>query len=382
MSRDKMAIPIIEGVKLTKVFKDFWGRPKLTAVDKIDISVKKGGVFGLLGPNGAGKSTLIKMILGHLYPTSGRLAVFQNSPTDVDTKARLGYLPERTYFYNNLTAEETLRFFGQILELPAAEIRARCDQLLSMVGLERSRKRMVSEFSRGMMRRIGLAQALLNDPDLILLDEPTAGLDPIGCREVKNLILTLANRGKTILLTSHLLADVEDICDEVMIMYGGKVMSCGYLDELLAEKETLQIRMSKPSDEMLDRITNLLNNEMLIDELEFSSPIRSLENYFLHVVKQASDVQETQGAQIGKGVADYLRNGAVERETILDALTIGHNPRDESKKQTEREETVEESVLNDLSLSDRKKIKNGKPSRETVDQDALDRLSEVNRTRE
>src|SRR6266481_8530109 len=173
---------------LTKVFKDFWGRPKARAVDNVDFDVRRGEVFGLLGPNGSGKSTTVKLILWLLYPTKGHLEVFGHSPRHVPTKARIGYLPEESYLYRYLNSRETLDFFGNLFHLDKDARGNRADQLLEMVGLNQARLRSVGEFSKGMQRRIGLAQALINDPDLVILDEPTSGLDPIGCREVKDLI--------------------------------------------------------------------------------------------------------------------------------------------------------------------------------------------------
>ncbi|MFM1551427.1 MAG: ABC transporter ATP-binding protein, partial [Lentisphaeria bacterium] len=181
----------VEGENLSKVFKDFWGRNKVEALNDVDVTVPKGAIFGLLGPNGAGKSTLIKLILGHLYPTGGRLAIFGKRPRDIAVKQHMGYLPERSFFYKHLTAAEILKYFGMILNLSREQISSRTEQLLEMVGLEAAGDRMAGEFSHGMGRRLGLAQALLNDPDLLILDEPTAGLDPVGCREVKDLIITL-----------------------------------------------------------------------------------------------------------------------------------------------------------------------------------------------
>ena len=188
---------------LVKVFKDFWGRSKARAVDNVSFEVRRGEVFGLLGPNGSGKSTTVKMLLGLLYPTAGHIEVFGHSPRHVLTKSRIGYLPEESYLYRYLDSRETLEFFGNLFTLPAAERRQRTEQLLEMVGLSQTRTRSVGEFSKGMQRRIGLAQALINDPDLIILDEPTAGLDPIGCREVKDLIVALARSKSTRLNSSH-----------------------------------------------------------------------------------------------------------------------------------------------------------------------------------
>ena len=204
MTEEKSANVVVEAAGLTKVFKDFWGRPKAHAVNGIDFTVKQGQVFGFLGPNGSGKSTTIKMILGLLYPTRGSLKVFGKDPQDVEIKSRIGYLPEETYLYKYLTAFETLEFFGALFGQPPEMRHERSKQLLEMVGLAHAYNRPVGEFSKGMARRIGLAQALVNDPDLVILDEPTSGLDPIGCREVKDIIRILASRGKTIILCSHL----------------------------------------------------------------------------------------------------------------------------------------------------------------------------------
>ena len=169
---------------------------------------------------------------GLLYPTKGHIEVFNHSPRHVATKSRIGYLPEESYLYRYLNSHETLDFFGNLFRLPGGERDKRAEQLLEMVGLSQTRTRAVGEFSKGMQRRIGLAQALINDPDLVILDEPTAGLDPIGCREVKDLIIALARRGKTVILSSHLLSDVEDVCDRVVIYYGGKIQAMGTLERI------------------------------------------------------------------------------------------------------------------------------------------------------
>jgi ABC-2 type transport system ATP-binding protein len=229
---------VVRATGLTKVFKDFWGRPKARAVDNVDFEIRRGEVFGLLGPNGSGKSTTIKLLLGLLYPTKGHITVFGQSPRDVATKSRIGYLPEESYLYRFLNPAETLDFFGSLFQIDSAERRRRAEQLIEMVGLNQARSRTVGEFSKGMQRRIGIAQALINDPDLVILDEPTAGLDPLGCREVKDLILALAQRGKTVILSSHLLSDVEDVCDRAVIYYGGRIQAQGPLHQLLAKPDS------------------------------------------------------------------------------------------------------------------------------------------------
>jgi len=309
---------------LTKVFKDFWGRPKARAVDNVDFEVRQGEVFGLLGPNGSGKSTTVKLMLGLLYPTKGHIEVFSHSPRHVATKARIGYLPEESYLYRYLNSRETLDFFGNLFRLPRNDRNDRAEQLLEMVGLSQTRMRAVGEFSKGMQRRIGLAQALINDPDLVILDEPTSGLDPIGCREVKDLILALAKRGKTVILSSHLLADVEDVCNRVVIYYGGKIQAMGTLKELLATPDTIQITTPALSRETMERVLSVIRKDVAEDKVRIDTPTQNLERYFLDVVQTARQAAaETSGAMSGARVAAYLRAGAAASATpdkILERL--------------------------------------------------------------
>src|SRR5881409_2746383 len=272
---------------LTKVFKDFWGRPKARAVDDVDFEVRRGEVFGLLGPNGSGKSTTVKLILGLLYPTKGHIEVFGHSPRHVATKSRIGYLPEESYLYRYLNSRETLGFFGNLFKLSTGERTRRTDQLLDMVGLTQTRTRTVGEFSKGMQRRIGLAQALINDPDLVLLDEPTAGLDPIGCREVKDLILALARRGKTVIFSSHLLSDVEDVCDRVVIYYGGRIQAMGPLKDLLARPDAIRITSPALPRETMARVLDVIRQDVAEDKVRIDTPTQNLESYFLNVVQNA-----------------------------------------------------------------------------------------------
>ncbi len=269
-ANQKSAEVVVSVRGLTKVFKDFWNRPKARAVDNVDFEVRQGEVFGLLGPNGSGKSTTVKLILGLLYPTKGHIEVFGHSPRHVQTKSRIGYLPEESYLYRYLNSRETLDFFGNLFQLPRGERNNRTEQLLEMVGLSKVQTRVVGEFSKGMQRRIGLAQALINDPDLVILDEPTSGLDPIGCREVKDLILALARRGKTVILSSHLLADVEDVCDRVVIYYGGKVQAMGTLKELLAKPDTLRITTPVLPRETLERVLEIIRRDAAADTCEWT----------------------------------------------------------------------------------------------------------------
>jgi ABC-2 type transport system ATP-binding protein len=311
---------------LTKVFKDFWNRPKARAVDNVDFEVRRGEVFGLLGPNGSGKSTTVKLLLGLLNPTKGHIEVFGHSPRHVPTKARIGYLPEESYLYRYLNSRETLDFFGNLFHLSKSDRDNRAEQLLEMVGLGKTQTRAVGEFSKGMQRRIGLAQALINDPDLVILDEPTAGLDPIGCREVKDLILALARRGKTVILSSHLLSDVEDVCDRVVIYYGGKIQAAGTLKELLATPDTLRITTPVLPRETLERVLEIIRRDVSTGEVRVDNPTQNLESYFLAVVAKARAAHdETSGAQSGARVAEYLRGGLEAQPTtekILEKLSL------------------------------------------------------------
>ena len=337
---------------LTKVFKDFWNRPKARAVDNIDFDVRRGEVFGLLGPNGSGKSTTVKLMLGLLYPTKGHIEVFGHSPRHVMTKSRIGYLPEESYLYRYLNSRETLDFFGNLFELPKGERGKRAEQLLEMVGLSQTRTRAVGEFSKGMQRRIGLAQALINDPDLVILDEPTSGLDPIGCREVKDLIVALARRGKTVILSSHLLSDVEDVCDRVAILYGGKIQALGSLQELLVKPNTLRITMPVLPRETMERVLEIIRKDIADEKVRVDNPTQNLESYFLDVVQKARQAAaETSGAMSGARVAEYLRGGVEAKpagEKILERLTQAQAPAPVAAPASEPAERVNEKKLEAL----------------------------------
>jgi len=326
VTRNPQSEVVVSVRGLTKVFKDFWNRPKARAVDNVDFEVRRGEVFGLLGPNGSGKSTTIKLLLGLLYPTKGHIDVFGHSPRHVKTKARIGYLPEESYLYRYLDSRETLSFFGNLFHLNKDERTNRTEQLLEMVGLNQTRTRTVGEFSKGMQRRIGLAQALINDPDLIILDEPTAGLDPIGCREIKDLIIALARRGKTVILSSHLLSDVEDVCDRVVIYYGGRIQAMGTLKDLLATPDTVRITTPVLSRETLGRVLEVIRHDVASDKVHVDNPTQNLESYFLDVVNKArAAAKETSGAQSGAKVAAYLRGTGEEKpatDKLLEKLSL------------------------------------------------------------
>lgn len=349
-ARDGEPVVVVRG--LTKVFKDFWGRPKARAVDNVEFTVRRGEVFGLLGPNGSGKSTTVKLILGLLRPTRGVIEVFGRAPTHVATKQRIGYLPEESYLYRYLDSGETLDFFGNLFHLRPDERRARTAQLLEMVGLNQVRRRTVGEFSKGMQRRIGLAQALINDPDLVILDEPTSGLDPIGCREVKDLILALARRGKTVILSSHLLADVEDVCDRVVIYYGGRIQAMGSLQELLTSPDRLRITTPVLSRPTLERVLEILRTEAPPDQVRIENPTQNLESFFLRVVERAKQTEETSGATSGARVAAYLRGGAdtaeSQAERLLARLALPSEPKPATPTVAVPEPAVDEARLQAL----------------------------------
>ena len=319
------AAPIIDAQHLTKVFKDFWRRPKVRAVRDISFRVQPGEVFGLLGPNGSGKTTTLKMILGLLHPTNGVLRVLDASPRDVKTKERIGYVPEESYLYPYLNPEETLEFYGTLFDLDRVDRRDRIEQLLDMIGLRHARRRRVGEFSKGMARRIGLAQALMNDPDLVILDEPTSGLDPIGCRQVKDLIRALADRGKTVLLSSHLLADVEDVCDRVAILYNGTIQAMGPIRDLLEETSRYRLTLPEVSADQLQRILARLRDE-LGHEPDVDHPQRDLEQFFLEVVEAARrTATEDSGVGQSHGVARYLAPQTGNQE-LLEQLRVKEEP--------------------------------------------------------
>ncbi len=315
--------PVVQAVGLTKMFRDFWQRPKARAVNGIDFEIKPGEVVGLLGPNGSGKSTTVKMLLGLLYPTGGNVTVFGKSPRAVETKREIGYLPEESYLYKFLTAEETLDFFGSLFNISPEDRKRRIDQLLDMVGLAHARYRRVGEFSKGMARRIGLAQAMINDPAFLILDEPTSGLDPLGCREVKDLILSLKKRGKTVLITSHLLSDVEDICDRVIILYGGQIRAQGALENLLEVSDKTRIMTPQLPKEAMDKVLEILRENLKGEEFLVDHPRRTLEEFFLDVISQARrESVETAGVAGSSGIADYLAADAdkSDKDALLNTL--------------------------------------------------------------
>jgi ABC-2 type transport system ATP-binding protein len=280
--------PVIETVDLTKVYRDFWGRSRLRALDRLNLTVEPGEIYGILGPNGSGKTTTIKLLLGLMFPSQGHARVLGCPPDNVAVKQRIGFLPEESYLYRYLNADETLDFFGRIFGLSREERRRRTNSLLEQFDLLAARKRPLREYSKGMARRVGFAQALLNDPELLILDEPTSGLDPIACRQIKDLLLDLKRRGKTIFMSSHLLADVQDVCDRIAILHEGRLRRSGTVRELLAIEDTLQITMDHlpvgKQETVLDAIRQCDGHVLSV------GPARdTLESLFLRTVQEEKD---------------------------------------------------------------------------------------------
>ncbi|MCG8407219.1 MAG: ABC transporter ATP-binding protein [Phycisphaerales bacterium] len=311
---------VVECIKLTKNFQDFWGRDKVRAVDNLDLVIRPGEIFGLLGPNGSGKSTTIKLLLGLLYPSSGAARVFGKPPTDTAMKSQIGFMPEESYLYRYLNAYETLDYYARLFKLDHYERRRRTDQLIEMVGLKRAGKRPVGTYSKGMARRIGLAQALINDPDLLILDEPTTGLDPVGTRQIKDVIKTLGQRGKTVILCSHLLADVEDVCDRVAIMYGGRRLALGAVNEILERRDATQMTTRQLDEKTIQKIRDVVAKAGLGD-LTVQHPSDRLEDLFLRIVGKAQrENLETSGAESTSGVSEFLSAHAESGASLVGSL--------------------------------------------------------------
>jgi len=277
---------VVETRNLTKTYKDFWGRKKKTALNALDLQIKRGEIFGLLGPNGSGKTTTIKLLLGLLFPTNGEATVFGKPAADVRKNERIGYLPEESYLYRFLNAEETLDFYGRLFDMPRERREKKAAELIELVGLQQDRKRTLREYSKGMRQRIGLAQALINDPEFVILDEPTSGLDPMGTIWMKDLIRQLRDQGKTVLMCSHRLDDVQDVCDRIAILFNGDLQELGDVDKLVEDAERVEVRATNV------RLTPELKQELVIVKHggameSFGHPTTTLEDLFKKVVEES-----------------------------------------------------------------------------------------------
>jgi len=294
------AEPVIQIRNLTKIYRDFWGRKKVRALNSLSLDVHRGEVFGLLGPNGSGKTTTMKLLLGLLFPTEGSITILGKPAADVSKNEKIGYLPEESYLYRFLNADETLDFYGRLFDMPAAVRRQRADELIKLVGIEKARRRQLKEYSKGMTRRIGLAQALINDPDLVLLDEPTSGFDPMGMAEMKDIIRKLKAQGKTVVMSSHLLGDVQDVCDRIAILDGGELKELGRVDDLLKQTNATQILTENLTQAAREEVEAVLaKHNVKVNKIDH--PSNSLEELFVATVKRS---QERPGQRYVPGEAN------------------------------------------------------------------------------
>ena len=364
---------VIEAKELTKKFGDF------AATDHVNFAVKRGEIFGLLGPNGAGKSTTFKMMCGLLVPTSGQALVLGMDLKESSGKARqhLGYMAQKFSLYGNLTVEQNLRFFSGVYGLRGRAQNEKISRMSEAFGLKSIASHATDELPLGFKQRLALACSLMHEPDILFLDEPTSGLDPLGCREVKDLIHMLKKRGKTVIVTSHLLSDIEDVCDRVIILYGGQIRAQGTLNELLTIEGTNRITTPQLPPEVMEKVLAILRGSLSDDQFKVDHPRMSLEDFFLDVVNKAqSESVETYGARSGGHIAEYLSADAQEDSAreLLDSLT--KKDRDTEKPQETVAETpkIDTKALEDLSddLLRKKEPKKEEPAAPAID------LSEAN----
>lgn len=279
-----MSTPAIAIRNLSKVFPIPFRRERLIAVHNLSLEVEPGQVYGLLGPNGSGKSTTMKIVLGLVSPTRGDTQIFGRDSQTVESHEEVGFLPENPYFYKYLTGGETLRFYGKLCGLSGSTLRDKTDELLKLVGLEDARNRRLGGYSKGMLQRIGLAQALIQDPRLLVLDEPTAGVDPRGSAEIRDLIVGCKSRGITVLLCSHLLGQVQEICDRIGILDHGVLVKEGQLNDLISiEDETEMIFRDAPPAMLAEIEAMMKKSYPQVRLLETRKPRTTLESYFLEV---------------------------------------------------------------------------------------------------
>jgi ABC-2 type transport system ATP-binding protein len=285
-------VPAVQVNRLVKDFKGSFRGGGIRAVDEVSLSIAPGEVYGLIGPNGSGKSTTMKAVLGLVKPTAGSCAIFGRDSSKVDSRMEVGFLPENPYFYKHLSAAETVSFYGRLCGMRGALLKARVNEMLELVGLEEARHRRLRGFSKGMLQRIGLAQALVQDPRLVVLDEPTAGVDPMGSRQIRDLILDLKGRGITVFLCSHLLEQVQEICDRVGIIHRGKMVNEGNLEELTSMQDRTEIILQDAPPELLEQIRNLVDQANKGELVSEGHPRSSLESLFLKETIEAESNQK------------------------------------------------------------------------------------------
>ena len=274
-------VPAVEVKNLVKDFKGALGVKNVRAVNDVSLQIAPGEVYGLIGPNGSGKSTTMKAVLGLVAPTSGATAIFGRNSLKVDSRNEVGFLPENPYFYKHLTAAETVRFYGKLCGMRGRKLKERIGELLELVGLQDARDRRLRGFSKGMLQRIGLAQAMVQDPRLLVLDEPTAGVDPTGSRQIRDLILELKNRGITVFLCSHLLEQVQQVCDRVGIIHQGVLVNEGRLDELISVENRTELILENASENLLGQIRSLVDVTYQAEVVSEGNARTTLEDLFL-----------------------------------------------------------------------------------------------------
>ena len=274
-------VPAVEVKNLVKDFKGALRVKSVRAVKDVSLQIAPGEVYGLIGPNGSGKSTTMKAVLGLVAPTSGSTSIFGRNSLKVDSRNEVGFLPENPYFYKHLTAAETVRFYGKLCGMRGRKLKERIGELLELVGLQDARDRRLRGFSKGMLQRIGLAQAMVQDPRLLVLDEPTAGVDPTGSRQIRDLILELKNRGITVFLCSHLLEQVQQVCDRVGIIHQGVLVNEGRLDELISVENRTEIILENASENLLDQIRSLVDVTHQAEVVSEGNARTTLEDLFL-----------------------------------------------------------------------------------------------------
>ena len=281
--------PAVQINHLIKEFPSPFRKSKVRAVDDVSLTIMPGEVYGLIGPNGSGKSTTMKALLGLLSPTAGSCSVFGKNSLKTDSRQEIGFLPENPYFYKHLSGEETLKFYAKLCGLRGKLLTERVNEMLEMVSLEDARKRRVGAYSKGMLQRIGLAQALIHDPRLLILDEPTAGVDPVGSRMIRDLIVSLKERGVTVFLCSHLLEQVQEICDHVGIIFKGKIVKEGRLEDLIAIEDQTEVLIKNATPEMLNRIQEIIQNNSNSEFIRMGKPRTTLERLFLDEAKRSDE---------------------------------------------------------------------------------------------